>query len=320
MVLKTSEKTPLSALKFAELLVEAGLPAGVFNILSGFGPTLGDAIARNMDIRKLAFTGSAATGRKLLISSAESNMKKVTIEGKGLNYQSWREEPQHHFQGRRSRCCRLCCNDWSLPQQWPGLLRRCAFNNEGSRAFVQEEVYDAFVAKFTEAVKQRQVAPIVDDIQFDKVMKYIENGQKEGAKLLAGGKRCVRDGYYIESTVFGDVKDEMKIAKEEVSFKSKLQIFGPVLSLFKFKTIEEVIERANNTHYGLAAAVHTKDLKTALIMAKELQAGTVWVNCYNVLSHQIPFGGFKESGIGRDLGSYALDEYTIVKSVLINHA
>ncbi|KAJ3395443.1 aldehyde dehydrogenase (NAD(P)(+)) ald5 [Lobulomyces angularis] len=292
-VLKTSEKTPLSALKFAELIVEADFPAGVFNILSGFGPVAGEAISGHMDIRKVAFTGSAAVGRKIMTSAAASNLKKVSLELGG-------KSPNIVFKDANL--------DDAVAAASIGIFLNsgqccCA----GSRVFVQEEIYDEFCKKFAQHTKEKKTlgeihdkkatnGPLIDEIQFQKVQQYLDIGKKEGATVLIGGSKSDlhNDGYFVQPTLFADVTDNMTIAKEE--------IFGPVACIFKFKTVEEVIERANNTNFGLAAAVHTRDINLAFTMANELQAGTVWVNCYNVLSHQLPFGGYKESGIGRDLG------------------
>jgi len=188
----------------------------------------------------------------------------------------------------------------------------------GSRMFVQEGIYDEFVAKFKAAAQSIKVGngadpssdhgPIVDKIQFDRVMGYIEKGKTGGAKCEVGGTRHGEEGYFVLPTLFTDVTDDMVIAKEE--------IFGPVVCAMKFKTVEEVLERANNSNYGLAAAIHTKDIRLAARMARDLEAGTVWTNCYNVFFNEVPFGGYKESGIGRELGEYALREYQQVKTVI----
>jgi len=304
IVLKTSEKTPISALKVCQLVVEAGFPAGVVNVLSGFGPTAGNAISSHPDIKKVAFTGSTGVGRLVLEASAKSNLKKVSLElgGKSPNIVfpdcnlddavKWSSMGIFFNQGQ-------CC---------------CA----GSRVFIHEDIYDAFVAKFKEAAQtiklgdpsatDSQAGPLVDKIQFDRVLGYIQKGMEGGATCSVGGKRFGTEGYFIEPTLFTEVKDDMVIAKEE--------IFGPVICAMKFKTIEEVIERANNTSYGLAAAVHTTNHSTAIKMSNALEAGTVWINCYNLFFNQTPFGGYKTSGLGRELGEYALQEYTQVKTVI----
>ncbi|KAI9336203.1 aldehyde dehydrogenase domain-containing protein [Zopfochytrium polystomum] len=306
VVLKTSEKTPLSMLKICELIVEAGFPPGVVNVLSGYGPTAGDAIARHMEISKVSFTGSTATGRKILIAAAESNLKKVSLELGG-------KSPSIVF------------DDADMDRAVAAAVMGFTFNQGqvccgGTRLFVQEGIYDAFVAKLRGAVAALQVGhgfeatshmgPLVDKLQFDRVLSYIKHGQDEGATLLHGGSQVGKEGYLVEPTVFTDVKDDMKIAREE--------IFGPVVVVMKFKTVEEVVRRANDTPYGLAASVHTKSLKTAHQVAHKLQAGTVWVNTHNMVEVQTPFGGYKQSGVGRENGEYALREYTQIKAVLMD--
>lgn len=305
VILKTAEQTPLSALRIGELIVEAGFPPGVVNILSGYGPTAGGAIARHMDIDKVAFTGSTEVGHLIMEAAAKSNLKRVTLElgGKSPNIVFADADMDQAIEGahfglffNQGQCC-------------------CA----GSRVFVEEKCYDEFVAKSVERAKRRTVGnpfdtqteqgPQVDQEQFHKVMSYIESGQREGAKMLCGGSQAGSQGYFIEPTIFADVQDEMKIAQEE--------IFGPVMSIIKFKDIDEVIKRANTTIYGLAAAVWTKDITKAHAIAHSLRAGTVWVNCFDVFDAAAPFGGFKQSGIGRELGEYGLQQYTEVKTVTV---
>ncbi|MGQ4647642.1 aldehyde dehydrogenase family protein [Lyngbya aestuarii] len=305
VILKTAEQTPLSALRIGELIVEAGFPPGVVNILSGYGPTAGGAIARHMDIDKVAFTGSTEVGHLIMEAAAKSNLKRVTLElgGKSPNIVFADADMDQAIEGahfglffNQGQCC-------------------CA----GSRVFVEEKCYDEFVAKSVERAKRRTVGnpfdtqteqgPQVDKEQFHKVMSYIESGQREGAKMLCGGSQAGSQGYFIEPTIFADVQDEMKIAQEE--------IFGPVMSIIKFKDIDEVIKRANTTIYGLAAAVWTKDITKAHAIAHSLRAGTVWVNCFDVFDAAAPFGGFKQSGIGRELGEYGLQQYTEVKTVTV---
>ncbi|KAI9353008.1 aldehyde dehydrogenase domain-containing protein [Zopfochytrium polystomum] len=306
IVMKTSEKTPLSALRVCELIVEAGFPPGVINVLSGYGPTAGDAIARHMGISKVAFTGSTAVGRKVMIAAAESNLKKVSLElgGKSPN---------------------IVFDDADLDVAVQAAIVGFTFNQgqvccAGTRLFVQEGIYDKFVEKLKAATSTVNVGhafdptatmgPLVDKIQFDRVLGYIKHGKEEGAKLYHGGSVKGDIGYMVEPTIFTDVRDDMKIAREE--------IFGPVLVVMKFKTIEEVVERANDTPYGLAASVHTTNLKTAHKVAHMIHAGTVWVNSHNLLHAQAPFGGYKESGIGRENGEYALREYSQIKSVVMS--
>ncbi|MDM9384781.1 aldehyde dehydrogenase family protein [Chlorogloeopsis sp. ULAP01] len=305
VVMKTAEQTPLSALRIGELMIEAGFPPGVVNILSGYGPTAGAAIAHHMDIDKVAFTGSTEVGHLIMEAAAKSNLKRVTLElgGKSPN---------------------IVFADADLDKAIEGAHDALFFNQgqccvAGSRLFVEEKCYDEFVAKSVERAKNRVVGdpfdpkteqgPQVDKDQFDKVMGYIEVGMREGAQMLCGGNRVGERGFFIEPTVFTDVSDEMKIAQEE--------IFGPVMSIIKFKDVDEVIQRANTTMYGLAAGVWTKDITKAHAIANNVRAGTVWVNCFDVFDAAAPFGGFKQSGIGRELGEYGLQQYTEVKTVTI---
>ncbi len=305
VIMKPAEQTPLSALRIGELLLEAGFPEGVVNMLPGYGPTAGAAIANHMDVDKVAFTGSTEVGHLIMRAAADSNLKRVTLElgGKSPN---------------------IVFADTDLDEAVEGAHFGLFFNHgqcccAGSRVFVEEKIYDKFVEKSGIRASNRTVGdpfdptteqgPQVDHAQFDKVMDYIGSGRKEGAKLVCGGERVGDKGYFIQPTVFADVQDDMKIAKEE--------IFGPVMSIIPFKSVEEVVARANRTEYGLAAAVWTRDIKKAHSIADNVRAGTVWVNCYNVLDPRSPFGGFKQSGIGRELGEYGLQQYTEVKSVII---
>jgi len=285
--------------------VEAGFPAGVVNILPGFGPTAGAAIARHMDVDKVAFTGSTEVGHLIMEAAAKSNLKRVTLElgGKSPN---------------------IVFADTDLDEAVEGAHFGLFFNHgqcccAGSRVFVEEKIYDQFVEKSGVRARKRTVGdpfdpmteqgPQVDQAQFDKVMGYIDSGRSEGATLVCGGERVGNRGYFIQPTVFADVQDDMKIAQEE--------IFGPVMSVIPFKNLDEVVTRANRTNYGLAAAVWTRDIGKAHAIANGVRAGTVWVNCYNVLDPRAPFGGFKQSGIGRELGEYGLQQYTEVKTVIV---
>ncbi|XP_051750868.1 aldehyde dehydrogenase, mitochondrial-like [Ctenopharyngodon idella] len=305
VVMKVAEQTPLTALYVANLIKEVGFPAGVVNIIPGMGPTAGAAIASHMDVDKVAFTGSTDVGHLIQRASSTSNLKKVTLElgGKSPNIilsDANMEEAveQSHFAlfFNQGQCC-------------------CA----GSRTYVQESIYDEFVERSVERAKKRVVGdpfdlkteqgPQVDEEQFQKILGYISSGKREGAKLMCGGGAAADRGYFIQPTVFGDVKDDMTIAREE--------IFGPVMQILKFKSLEEVIERANDSKYGLAAAVFTQNLDKAHYISNGLRAGTVWINCYDVFGAQAPFGGYKASGIGRELGQYGLDNYTEVKTVTI---
>ena len=305
VVMKPAEQTPLSALRIGELLLEAGYPEGVVNILPGFGPTAGAALARHMDVDKVAFTGSTEVGRLIMTAAAQSNLKRVTLElgGKSPN---------------------IIFADTDLDVAVEGAHMGIFVNQgqsccAGSRVFVEEKVYQQFVEKSVARAAKRRVGdpfdpttdqgPQVDQSQFDRIMGYIESGRTEGATLACGGERVGNRGYFIRPTVFADVHDDMKIAQEE--------IFGPVMSVIVFKDMDEVIARANKTDYGLAAGVWTTDIKKAHAVANGVRAGTVWVNCYHVLDTRAPFGGFKQSGMGRELGEYALHEYTEVKTVTL---
>jgi len=305
VVMKPAEQTPLSALRIGELLLEAGYPEGVVNILPGFGPTAGAALARHMDVDKVAFTGSTEVGRLIMTAAAQSNLKRVTLElgGKSPN---------------------IIFDDTDLDAAVEGAHLGIFVNQgqsccAGSRVFVQEKVYEQFVEKSVARAEKRRVGdpldpttdqgPQVDQSQFDRIMGYIESGRTEGATLACGGERVGNRGYFIRPTVFANVEDDMTIAREE--------IFGPVMSVIAFKDVDEAIARANNTDYGLAAGVWTSDIKKAHAVANGVRAGTVWINCYHVLDTRAPFGGFKQSGMGRELGEYALHEYTEVKTVTL---
>ena len=305
VVLKPAEQTPLTALFVAQLAMEAGYPPGVVNVLPGMGPTAGGAIARHMDIDKVAFTGSTEVGHLVMQAAAKSNLKRVSLElgGKSPN---------------------VVFADADLDAAVDGAFFALFFNQgqcccAGSRLYVEQKVHDEFVGRLVERARQRRVGdpfdaateqgPQVSQEQYDRVMHYITAGKEQGAKMLCGGNRVGDRGFFIEPTVFDDVADDMTIAREE--------IFGPVLSVMPFKNTDEVIERANRTTYGLAAAVWTKDIQKALRIANGVRAGTVWVNCYDVFDAAAPFGGFKQSGIGRELGEYGLEEYTEVKTVTV---
>ncbi len=308
VVLKPAEQTPLTALRVAALAQEAGIPDGVLNVVPGYGPTAGAAVSSHMDIDKVAFTGEYCTGQLVMEAAAKSNLKRVSLElgGKSPNVVFADADLDAAVEGayfglffNQGQCC-------------------CA----GSRLFVEQKVHDQFVDKLVQKAKKQKVGdpfaadttqgPQVSQEQFDRIMGFIQSGQKEGAKLLTGGKRVGDKGFFIEPTVFDDVKDEMKIAREE--------IFGPVMNILTFKDTDEVIRRGNNTFYGLAAAVWTKDISKAHRLANGLRAGTVWVNCYDVFDAAAPFGGYKMSGQGRELGEYALELYTEVKTVYVNLA
>jgi len=287
------------------LVKEAGFPPGVINIISGFGKIAGAALSAHMDVDKLAFTGSTVVGRQIMKAAAGSNLKKVTLElgGKSPN---------------------IVFNDADIENAISWVNFGIFFNHgqtccAGSRVYVQDGIYDKFIERFKARAAANKVGdpfnaetfqgPQVSKLQYDRVMGYIDEGKKSGAKVETGGERHGDKGYFIQPTIFSNVTEDMKIMQEE--------IFGPVCSIAKFKTEEEIIKVANGTTYGLASAVHTTNLNTAIRVSNALKAGTVWVNCYNLLHHQVPFGGYKESGIGRELGEAALANYTQTKSVRI---
>ena len=305
VVLKPATQTPLTALRVGELIIEAGFPPGVVNILPGSGSTVGMAIAHHRDIDKVAFTGSTEVGHLILEAAAKSNLKRVTLElgGKSPNIVFADADLEAAIEGshfalffNQGQCC-----------------------TAGSRLFVEETCYDEFVARSVERAQRRVVGdpldrrteqgPQVSQTQLDRVMHYIESGMRQGAHLLYGGQRIGDRGFFVQPTVFADVRDDMQIAQEE--------IFGPVMSIIKFKDVDEVVQRANQTMYGLAAAVWTQDISKAHAIAHHVRAGTVWVNCYDAIDPAAPFGGFKQSGIGRELGEYGLQEYTEVKTVTV---
>ncbi|GAV63015.1 Aldedh domain-containing protein [Cephalotus follicularis] len=304
IVLKSAEQTPLTALYAANLFHEAGLPPGVLNVVSGYGPTAGAALASHMDVDKLAFTGSTDTGKIVLELAAKSNLKPVTLELGGKS----------PF---------IVCEDANIDNAVE-LAHFALFFNQGqcccagSRTYVHERVYDEFIQKAKARALKRVVGdpfksgveqgPQIDSKQFQKILRYIKSGIESNATLECGGERLGSKGYFIQPTVFSDVKDDMLIAQDE--------IFGPVQSILKFKNLEDVIKRANATRYGLAAGVFTKSLDTANTLTRALRAGTVWVNCFDVFDAAIPFGGYKMSGIGREKGIYSLNNYLQVKAVI----
>ncbi|XP_025857334.1 aldehyde dehydrogenase 1A1 [Vulpes vulpes] len=303
VVVKPAEQTPLTALHVASLIQEAGFPPGVVNIVPGYGPTAGAAISSHMDIDKVAFTGSTEVGKMIKEAAGKSNLKRVTLE-----------------LGGKSPFIVFADSDLDSAVE---VAHQALFYHQGqcciaaSRLFVEESIYDEFVRRSVERAKKYVLGnpltpgvsqgPQIDKKQYEKILDLIESGKKEGAKLECGGGPWGNKGFFIQPTVFSNVTDEMRIAKEE--------IFGPVQQIMKFKSLDDVIKRANNTHYGLSAGIFTKDIDKAVTVSSALQAGTVWVNCYSVVSPQCPFGGFKMSGNGRELGEYGLQEYTEVKMV-----
>lgn len=308
VVLKPAEQTPLTALWLAELTREAGFPPGVVNVVTGYGEEAGAALVAHPDVDKIAFTGSTAVGQEIMRQSA-GNLKKVSLElgGKSPN---------------------VIFADADLKRAIPNAFFGIFYNQgqvcvAGSRLFVEKSIADQVVDGLVQMAKQMKVGPSLDpETRFGPVVSaehlkriesYIELGKQEGAQLaLAGGRMTeLGDGYYISPTIFTHVDNRMRIAQEE--------IFGPVLGVQVFEDMEEVIQRCNDTMYGLAAGVWTSNIRTAQLMSQRLKAGTVWVNCYNVLDDAVPFGGYKFSGIGREMGSYALDLYTQIKSVWVNY-
>ncbi len=302
-ILKPAEQTPLTALRLGELILEAGLPEGVVNIITGFGPTAGGAIAAHPDIDKVAFTGSTEVGKEILKASA-GNLKRVSLElgGKSPNIIFPDADIQSAAFGSMLgvflNAGQVCC--------------------AGTRVFVQESMYD----QFTDALAQMaqgltlgnpldvntRMGPLVSKEQHDRVLSYLKIGKQEGAKPKAGGEAGPQErGYFVKPTVFTGVNNAMKIAREE--------IFGPVAAAIPFKDENDAILQGNDTHYGLAAAVWTKDISRAHKVARSLKAGTVWINCYGMLDPISPFGGYKQSGFGRELGKHSIELYTQIKSV-----
>jgi len=303
VVIKGAEQTPLTALYMGTLIKKAGYPPGVVNILAGYGPTAGAAMSNHPDVNKIAFTGSTEVGKIIMEAAGASNLKRVTLELGG-------KSPLVVFADADLEAAVKAAHDHVMTN-----MGQCCI--AASRTFVHEDIYDEFVKKSAELAKKRVVGdpwekvdqgPQIDDVQFNKILGMIKTGEKEGAKLEAGGGRVGDKGYFIQPTVFSGVEDSMTIAREE--------IFGPVQSIFKFKTIDEVLERANSTTYGLAAGCFTNDINTAHTFTQGIQAGSVWVNCYEVVNAQAPFGGFKMSGLGRELGEYGLAQYTEVKNIV----
>ncbi|MEH7748039.1 aldehyde dehydrogenase family protein [Neobacillus drentensis] len=306
IVIKPASNTPLSTLKLAELAVEAGLPAGVFNVVSGPGASIGEALVTHPNVDKVAFTGSTEVGSRIM-QQASKTVKRVTLE-----------------LGGKSPAIVLPDADMSITI--PGILFGFLSHSgqvceSGTRVLVHDSIYDQVIEQLTELASTITIGnpldiatgmgPMVSQQQLDTVLSYIESGIQEGARLVCGGKRRIvegfENGYYIEPTIFADVQNDMKIAREE--------IFGPVLSVIRYSTVEEAIEIANDTIYGLAGGVWTKDVNKGMKIARELKAGTIWINDWHMLRSDAPFGGYKQSGFGRELGRHALDEYSQLKHV-----
>jgi phenylacetaldehyde dehydrogenase len=302
IVLKPAEQTPLSALRLGELVAEAGFPEGVVNIVPGYGETAGAALAAHPDVDKVAFTGSTEVG-KLIVHAAAGNLKKVTLElgGKSPN---------------------VVFKDADIDAAISGSAGAIFFNHgqcccAGSRLYVEKAVYDQVIEGVAAHAKKIKVGPgldpdtnmgpLVSEEQLNRVCGYLETGLAEGAKAVVGGRKAADRGYFVEPTVLVDTNEHMKVVKEE--------IFGPVVTAMPFTDPEEIIPRANDSEYGLAAAVWTRDIGKAHRMAEQLRAGTVWINCYNVFDAALPFGGYKQSGWGREMGHDVLNNYTQTKAV-----
>lgn len=305
VVLKPAEQTPLSALYLAKLINEAGFPKGVVNVVPGYGNTAGAPLVNHPLVDKVAFTGSTKVGKSIM-SQVSQSLKRVTLElgGKSPN---------------------IILPDADLSKAVPGSLMGIMFNQgqvccAGSRLYVQKKQYDNVVADLVSLTKdinqgngllqETTMGPLISLQQQNRVKSYIEKGMEEGAEVLTGGNIPYNQGYFVAPTIFSDVNHSMTIAKEE--------IFGPVVAAMPFDDIDDLVEKANDSNYGLAAGVWTQDIKKAHYLAHRIKAGTIWVNCYNVFDAASPFGGYKQSGIGREMGSYALENYTEVKSVWVN--
>jgi phenylacetaldehyde dehydrogenase len=302
VVLKPAEQTPLTALRLAELIAEAGVPDGVVNVVPGYGETAGAALAAHMDVNKVAFTGSTEVGKLIVAAAGASNLKKLTLELGG-------KSPNIVFEDAEDSAIE-------------GAANAIFFNHgqccvAGSRLFVQESRFDEVVDGVAEIAKGiklgsgleagTQMGPLVSDEQFQRVSGFLESGKADGATALAGGGRHGDRGYFIEPTVLTNIRPDMRVVREE--------IFGPVLVASPFSNLDEIAAVANDSDYGLGAGIWTRDISKAHALAKKIRAGTVWINCYNVFDASLPFGGYKQSGWGREMGHQVLEAYTEIKAV-----
>jgi acyl-CoA reductase-like NAD-dependent aldehyde dehydrogenase len=310
VVLKPAEQTPVGAMELAKLIQEAGFPEGVVNIVPGYGETAGAALAAHPGIDKVAFTGSTEVG-KLIAKAAAENLTKVSLElgGKAPN---------------------IVFADSNLDQAVAGAMMGIFYNQgqvccAGSRLFVEESVRDEFVSKLTERAeriavgdpmdKSTQMGPQVSEEQLNRIKGYVEIARNEGAAVVIGGaspqlEGAFQKGYFFRPTIFADVNNKMRVAQEE--------IFGPVVSVISFKDEDDLIKQANDTIYGLSAGIWTQDITRAHRFAREIKAGVVWINTFNMFNAASPFGGYKQSGYGREMGRHALDLYTQIKSVWVD--
>jgi acyl-CoA reductase-like NAD-dependent aldehyde dehydrogenase len=309
MIIKPAEQTPVSILRFAELVREAGFPAGVVNVINGYGETCGAPLAQHTDVDKVAFTGEYLTGRKI-VESSTTNLKRVSLElgGKSPNIVFADADPEARKDGAL----------WGI---YYNMGQDCT---AGSRLFIQKDVYDDTLAELVEGAKglkvgpgldpESDMGPLVSQEQMERVLGYVEIGRNENANVAVGGARAsgagLDGGYFVEPTVLSDTSNDMRVAREE--------IFGPVVVAMPFSDEDELVAKANDTFYGLGAGIWTSDVKRAHRVAAKVKAGTVWVNVYGPVDPAAPFGGFKMSGYGREMGSYALELYSEVKCVWVN--